>query len=521
MPATPRARKLVLAGLAVAVATGLAACAPTDSPTGAPETGGTLNMQFTGVPISLDPALGGAGGSAVFTSLPYEPLIYQTADGTLIPDLATDWLFNDDNTVLTLTLRDGVEFVDGSTFDSAAVKGSLEYFQGAGGGNARYAGPIASIDTPDAQTVVITYSAPYPDGPYYMTQFWGPGEIISPEGVADPEALLTESHGAGQYIYSAADSVAGSEYVYTRNDNYWNPDAQQWDAIHVKVIGDPSAVLSAIQTDQISFSSGAATTADAASSSGLDIVTGAFFNWGLTLADSEGTMVPALKDQRVRQAIAMAIDRDALANAISPDFAHANGQLGNKGIDGYVDGADWTYDPEAAKSLLAEAGYPDGFELTVLTENILDNQTTISQAIASDLGKIGITVNLEVKNSVPDFIQAALTAQYPALIWPVVGTNTAQVAANFVNPGLTNPFGNDLTELKAVYGQAQSAGTDAREGLYKDITTTSKDLAFFVPVMSTDNIYYVASNLGNVAASALNPNPFPQAPDAQYAWTHN
>jgi peptide/nickel transport system substrate-binding protein len=155
----------------------------------------------------------------------------------------------------------------------------------------------------------------------------------------------------------------------------------------------------------------------------------------------------------------------------------------------------------------------------VLTENILDSQTTISQAIAGDLGKIGIKVNLVVKNSVPDFIQAALTKQYPALIWPVVGTNSAQVLTNFTKPGVTNPFGNTNATLDDLYNQAQSATSESdRTDLYKKITKAANDVAWFAPAISTDNIFAVGKKVTNVKASALNPNPLPQAPDAQYAW---
>ncbi|WP_158437759.1 ABC transporter substrate-binding protein [Naasia lichenicola] len=515
-------RKVALAVAVLAVIGGMTACSSASpAPEGSGSTGGTLTTQFAGVPISLNPALGGSGGSAIFTSLPYDSLIYQTGDGELIPDLATDWTLSDDNTKLTLTLRDGVKFASGEVMDADAVKASLEYAIDAGGGNARYAGPVDSIEATADDTVEITYSSAYPDAPYYLTQYWSVGQIIGPDGLADPDSLLTSSDGTGQYSYSASDSVTGSTYTYVRNDDYFNPDAIQYDKVVVKVIGDPSAVSSAITTGQVDFGSASPTTAGSATAAGLDLVTAPFFTWGLTMADTQGAISPELKDPDVRKAIAMAIDRDSLANALDADFTHPNGQIGADGIDGYVDGFGFEYDVAKAKSLLADAGYPNGFELTVLTENILDSQTTISQAIAGDLGKIGITVNLEVKNSVPDFIQAALSKEYPALIWPVVGTNSAQVLTNFTQPGVTNPFGNTDPTLDDLYGQAQSS-TDAaaRSELYEQITKAANDVAWFAPVISTDNIFVVGSKVENVTASALNPNPMPQAPDAQYAWKH-
>jgi len=511
----------LLATAALVALAGLTACSSPSTPAPAGARASVLTTQFAGVPISLNPALGGSGGSAIFTSLPYDSLIYQTGDGKLIPDLATKWAMSDGNTKLTLTLRKGVTFTDGAKMDAAAVKASLEYFMKAGGGDARYAGPIASIDAPSADTVVISYKSAYPDGPAYLTQYWSVGQIIGPDGLADPKSLLTKSDGTGQYTYSAADSVTGSSYTYLRNKKYFNPDAQQFEKIVVKVIGDPSAVSSALTTGQVDFGSASPNTAAAIKSSGLKLVTAPFFTWGLTVADSQGTMVPALKNQDVRQAMALAIDRDALASALGAEYTQANGQMGAKGTDGYVDGGGVKYDVDKAKQLMAKAGFAGGFDLTVLTENILDSQTTISQAIAGDLGKIGIKVNLVVKNSVPDFIQASLSKQYPAVVWPVVGANSAQVVTNFIQPGVTNPFGNTDPTLDDLYTQAQtSTGAAAKTAAYQKLTKAAIDVAWFASAVSTDNIFAVGKHITNVKASALNPNPLPQAPDAQYAWKY-
>lgn len=516
----PAVRALLAAAAAAALVVGVAACSsstPSNGPTAT--RGGTLTTQFAGIPISLNPALGGSGGSAIYTGLSYDSLIYQTGDGKLIPDLATKWSFNSDNTKLTLTIRKGVTFTDGAKLDAAAVKASLDYFLKAGGGNLRYAGPVASVEAPSTDSVVISYKSAYPDGPFYLTQYWSVGQIIGPKGLADPKGLLTSTDGTGPYTYSSSDSVANSSYTYLRNKKYFNPAAQAYDKVVVKVIGDPSATLSAATTGQVAFASANPTTAPNAKSSGLKLVTAPFFTWGLTLADYQGTIAPALKNADVRQAIALAIDRDALASALGADYTHANGQLGAKGTDGYVNGFGFGYDVAKAKSLMAKGGYPNGFTLDVLTENILDNQTTISQAIAGDLAKIGVKVNLVVKNSVPDFIQAALSKQYPALVWPVVGATSAQVVSNFIQPGVTDPFANADPDLTALYQQAQSAtSASARTAAYEKITKASNTAAWFAPAISTDNIFMISSKLQNVTASALNPNPMPFAPDAQYAW---
>lgn len=523
MPASRLSRRALLAAATIAALTvGVTACSSdpgSGNGGGGATRGGTLTTQFAGIPISLDPALGGSGGSAIFTALAYDSLIYQAGDGKLVPDLATKWSLDPTNTKLTLTLRKGVKFMDGTTMDAAAVKASLDHFLKAGGGDLRYAGPVSEVTAPSTDTVVISYKSPYPDGPFFLTQYWGVGQIIGPKGLADPKSLLTKSDGTGQYAYAPDQSVTNSSYTYTRNPHYFAPDAQQYDKVVVKVIGDPSATLSAVSTGQVSFAGLTPTTAATAKSSGLKLVTAPFFTWGLTVADYQGTLNPAMKNKDVRQAMALALDRGALASALGADYNQANGQLGAKGTDGYVDGFGFQQDLAKAKSLMAGAGYAKGFTLNVLTENVLDSQTTISQAMASDLGKIGIKVNLVVKNTVPDFIQAALSKQYPVLVWPVIGATSGQVLANFIQPGVTDPFGNTDPVLTKLYDQAQAAtSASARTAVFQQITKASNDEAWFIPAVSTDNVFAVGQHLSGVTASALNPNPLPAAPDPSLAW---
>jgi peptide/nickel transport system substrate-binding protein len=515
-------RRLALAGaIAITAALALSACSgPSNASSADGARGDQLNVQFTGVPISLNPALAGGGGSVVFTTLAYDPLIYLSGDGKLVPDLATAWKFRDDkNTQLELTIRKGVKFQDGSTMDAQAVANSMNYFMKAGGGNVGSVGPIDTIVAEDADTVLITYKSSFPDAPSLLTQMNLLGLIIGPEGLKNPDSLLTTMDGTGPYTYNPDTSVAESSYTYDRWDGYWNPDAQKYDKITVKIIGDPNAVISAATTGQVDVAAGASDTAAAAKAAGLKIISAPYFNYGLIVLDRKGELVPALADQKVRQAMGYAIDRSAIVKARGGDeFASVLDQLTAKGEEGHDDGIAFDYDMQKAKSLMAESGYPGGFSMTLLSESPLDNQSLITQTAIAHLKEIGIKVTLDVASAVPDFIQKAGSKKYPAIIWPIVGDTASDYAQTFTGQGFTNAFGVSDPGLDDLVGKSIVATGDEKIALEKQVSARSNDLAWFLPLISTMNVYYVSPKVKGVQISPMNPNPIPVGPSADLAW---
>lgn len=518
--------KATFVALTCSLALSLSACggggSAADSPAELSDSGRgvELRMQFTGPPVSLNPALAGTGGSTAFVSLAYDPLIFMDSKGAFVPALATSWRsVGDTHTEFELTIREGVTFADGSALTPEAVKASLEYFLKNAGPKALKVGPIASIEA-SGKTVALKYSSPFPEAEATFTQEWMFGNIISPAGLADPASLLVETQGTGQYRLSGGETVADSKYVYDRNEKYWLPDAQQYEKVSISVIGDPNAVISAITTGQVDYASGSASTLDAAKAANLEIGATPFFNWSLYLADKNGTINPALKDERVRKAIGLAINREAIANAVGPEVSEANGQIMNKGTRGYVDGLGFGYDPEEAKSLLAEAGYPNGFPLTILTQNTIDNQTIRSQAIADNLKQIGIEVNLQViTTGIANFTTEALSKKYEAVIFPLTGTSTGSAHKDMLQSGNRNPFAIVEPEIDALYKRSLVAATDEeRTRIYEEMSREYYEQAYVIPVFTAKNLKYVGPALTNMNSSALNPTDVPTGPGAEYSW---
>lgn len=493
----------------------------TDSGTGSKTSShGQLSLQFPGPPISLDPAKAGNGGSTMFASLAYDPLIYLSGSGELVPDLAAKWGFTDQaNEVFELTLRSGVTFSDGSPLDAKAAAASMNYFLHAGGGLVGNVGPIAKIEDVSPTTVRITYKAPTPEAPLTLSQYNGMGNLIGPKGLADPQSLLTSSDGTGQYIYDGAGSVAGNRYAYKKNPHYFEPSAQHFDSAIVRVINNPNAVLSAAQTNQVQFASGNANTAAAAKQAGLKVQTAPFFNWSLNLVDRQGVVCKPLADVRVRQAIALAFDRPAIAKAMAGSYASGSNQALLPGTDGYDGSIGYGYDVAKAKSLLAQAGYPNGFKMTILTESVLDINNTYSQAIVDALKAIGVDATLQVQTTgIAQFAGDSLSKKYAALIFPTAGTTMSQLRSQ-ITSGLFNPFNSADSQLDSIMQQAAAADSaQARTAQYQKASQQLQDLAWTVPIFATQSVYFTAAGLQNFQASVLNPNPMPVGPTSDLSW---
>jgi peptide/nickel transport system substrate-binding protein len=499
-----------------------AACSSSNTSSKSDGTSGKFVMQFVGPPISLNPALAGNGGSSVFTALSYDPLIYLSNDGKLVPDLATSWTYvGDGNKTFELTLRQGVKFTDGTDLTADAVVASMKYFLKAGGSLASQAGAIDTIEAVSPTKVRITYKAPNPDAAMTMTQYAGIGSIIGPKGLADPKSLLTSSDGTGAYVYDKAGSVTNDHYHYTKNPHYFAPKAQTFSDVTVRIIPDPQAVLSAAKTGQIQFAGGAISTADSAKGAGLKVMSAPFFNWSLILGDTKGVVSKPLADPRVRQAIAYALDRKSLASALGGKYAAASGQVLLPNTDGYVSNFGFEYDLAKAKSLMSQAGYANGFAMTILTESLLDKDTTYSQAVAEALKAIGIKVKLQVESTgIGQFIGDALSKKYPAVIFPSAGIDMFQLHQQ-ISAGLFNPFGSTDHQLDSILAQAFASSGSQRTSLYQQASRRYNELAWVVPMFSTSNLIYASSKLANVGMSAVNPNPMPEAPSPDLAWHFN
>ena len=283
----------------------------------------TLTLAVVADVTSWDPAQAHVGHRLQPYQPVYDTLILREPDGTLSPMLATGWAYNDDRTELTLDLRTDVTFSDGTTFDAAATKANLEHFKAANGRQAAQLASFESAEIVDADTVKINLTAPDPAFEYYLSQ--AAGLMGSPAAIA-AGTIATTPVGTGPYVYDPAQSLPGSQLAFTARQGYWNPALQKFDKIVLKAHGrDHRAAERGGVGDLADATLVDARTVAQAEGAGLTVLEDYQVDWqGLLLFDRGGTLVPALGDVRVRQAINYAIDRKTLLEPAAARLRHSD-----------------------------------------------------------------------------------------------------------------------------------------------------------------------------------------------------
>ncbi|WP_439590822.1 ABC transporter substrate-binding protein [Microbacterium sp.] len=502
--------KATAAATIAITALALAGCAGGGSESGGDGSGGTLTLGAITAPTTFDPAGSEWGNRSPFYQAVFDTLLLATPEGTVEPWLATGWEYNEDNTVLTLTLRDDVVFTDDSKLTGDLVKKNLERFQSGTSPDAGYLAGITGIEAPDDTTVVITLGAPDPAMLNYLTR--DPG-LVAAESSFDSEDIATNPVGSGPYVLDTAATVTGTSYTYTKNPDYWNPDVQHYDTLTINVLSDPTAALNAIKA-------GEANGVKLVNNDSLDEVEGA--GWtvnaneldfqGLLLLDRAGTMNPALGDVRVRQAINYAFDRESMLTALQTDHGTVTTQVFAATSDAYDPELDsyYTYDPEKAKELLDEAGYGDGLTIDMPSASVLGAATYT--LIAQQLADIGITVN-NVDTPIGNFIADLLAPKYAASFMALEQNPDWQLIQFMLSPtAVFNPFKYEDPKVDEYIEQIQFGDEATQASVATELNRYIVEQAWFAPFYRVQGS--VATD-ANTTVEMLPTNAYPAIYDFQ------
>jgi peptide/nickel transport system substrate-binding protein len=470
----------------------------------------TLTVGIVEAPLSLDPSSGAAGPYTPMLFLAYAPLIALSPSGQLVPGLATSWHYvGSGNTNFELTLRQNARFTDGTPVNAAAVKAWFEYNAKSPAETASL-GVLKSVQTTGDWTVDIQLATPNPEIPLILASNWG--MVGSPAGVAKPSLLAGgTAGGAGPYQVVPSQTVIGTQYTYIPNKYYYDKSTIKYGKVVVKIITSGSSLLQAAETGEVDAAYGSSLTAAAAAADGLKVYSAQSGVNQLVFTDLNGTVQKALGNVTVRQALNMAIDRSAIVQGIVGKYGSPTSEpeLGA----GYVPSLDnyYPYNPQKAKALLASAGYPNGFTISVVSWVDPSVGSTILDAVAKYLAAVGVTLKIYQPPTGSDFVTATAskgTYTGAQILTNIGGTGSSAVEdyQDWLSPtSILNVYKSTDPTLGGLYSQALQASNPVplEQAMIQREVTQADTLAIY----KYEFIWYVGKNVGGFQMSNGNPQP--------------
>lgn len=358
-----------------------------------PPRGGTVAVSLNAEPPHLDPT---ASTSQEIARMLYgnvlEGLVRFDDEGRILPLLAERWTVSRDGLTFTFTLERGVKFHDGKPFDAATVKAKFDRARTAGSGhtNQAYYKDITEIATPDAQTVVFRLERPNADLLFNLAR---PDSVIHAPG--DLEAQKTSPVGTGPFRFVAWDR--GSAVRLTRFDGYHEAGLPYLDGAVFRFLPDPSAQMAALEAgdlDVIGYALSPENALKVKRSPALRLVEG---RTTTEITVGLNSSRAPFSDVRVRRAIAHATNKRQIVEGAMFGFGTPIGSHMSPGERYYVDTAGtYPYDPDRARALLREAGFPNGFEATFSLPAPYPYERRAGELLAAQLAAVGIRLRLEV-----------------------------------------------------------------------------------------------------------------------------
>lgn len=353
----------------------------------------TLVYVMAQQPVHLDPPNIEDAGSPHIAIHVTEPLVMIGGDGALRPHLAESWEANEDATVWTFHLRQGVLFTDGTPFNAAAVKYTFDRAVDPNEPKRARADidQVRAVEVMDAYTVRFHLKGPYSDLPNLLTQ-----EVMFIVSPTAAEALgadfATSPVGTGPFMVESF--VSGESAILVRNPNYWQPmgNVDRIEVLRVAEVSTRAFMLETGEADVVQEPS----LDDIAYLDGLDGISVHLNPSVRQYMVSINTLVEPLDDVRVRQALNYAIDKEAIVEHLLAGTGVVNDSPLPPTVAGHVSVGTYPYDPERARELLEEAGYGSGFTLNYWgpTPGRSQANAEIGQQIQAWLGDIGIEVEI-------------------------------------------------------------------------------------------------------------------------------
>lgn len=423
----------------------------------------------------------------------FDTLLTRDADNKLAPALATDWKAVNDTT-WQFKLREGVKFHDGEPFNADVVKYSIDRLK-----NPATKSPIVELNSVkevkvvDANTVDIVTDGPDPILPNKLTLFGGvmvPPNYIKEKG---DDNFAKNPVGTGPFKFVSWQK--DNKVVMDANPDYWL-GAPKLKHLTFKIIPNAADMVAALKTGEIDIAA-AGVTADVADqlkgNADIDVVSSPWIRTFYISLDA--AQDGPLSKKEVRQALNYAIDVKTIIDTVLGGHASRVATLipkQNFGYDASV--APYEYNPDKAKQLLAQAGYPQGFSIQFDAGN---QDSGIVQIISDMLGKVGVKVQANLVDS--KTLSANIAAKKVAPLYYIGNTGwTMDAMSNFQSyiksDRRYNRWKNNEAD-KLVDVEEKSLNTQERTAAFTKLQQLLKDEAPFIYLYQLDNLYGLRKNV--------------------------
>ncbi|MFF4415363.1 ABC transporter substrate-binding protein [Streptosporangium sp. NPDC001559] len=505
-----------------------------------------------GAPSLFDPFYTSDGESARVNNQMFEGLLSLkpgTADPA--PGLAVSWEQSKDGKQWTFQLREGVSFHDGTAFDAAAVCANFERwyrqpkiartsavshtwvndFGGFEGDKtpSLYAGceaqdkskVVLSLTNPSSKFPTILAHGTYAmSSPTAMEKYNANGVEAKGEGFAFPEYGRLHPTGTGPFTFASYDDSTGTVKL-ARNDKYWG-EAPKIAGVEFRTIPDETARRQELEAGTIhAYDLPAPRDWQSLKDQGFQVVTRPPFN--VMYLGLNATTVPELKDLRVRQAIAWAVNKQQIVDTLLPEGSETVTQFVPRSVEGYDDAVEgYPYNPDKARALLAEAGVPNlKIQLwypTEVTRPYMPEPKRFFDLIKADLEAVGIQIEPVAKPWAGGYLSGREAGEAPVYLLGTTGHyNSAQNFLGILFGATDNAFDTGLLgfgqELVDDLKEADSEpDPQKRVGMYLEINRKmSKDWLPSIPIASSPSALVLHGSVRGIVTSPVGGEPLATA----------
>lgn len=468
--------------------------------------------------ITLDPARAYEVTNLTVFHAVYETLINVPADDltTLEPGLATSWDVSDDGLVYTFHLRDGVTFSSGNPMTAEDVRFSWVRLKNVKGNPSFYADAIDSIQVIDDLTLEVTLTQPTPAFLSIVTvpaMSVTDSAVVMAQGGTDAEDadatdgaqdyLDQNSAGTGPFILTGW--TPNTQATMVRNDSYWG-GAASLAGVTLTQVNDSTTALQQLQrgdldiVDNLEKDLADQVTAD----SNLKLEQGKSLNISYLAMSPNEMLGGPLAIQEARQAVAYAIDYDGISNGLLLGYTDRPASMLPVGIQGSDPALRYERDLDKSRDLLAAAGMPDGFDVTLsLGQGGVCGipADTISAKIQSDLAEVGINATIDIEQS-SNFLTAYRAQELPMLLstWSPDYLD-ATMWSDYFSSVDVGPAYRIMMDIPEIASLAQQGGAETDQTLRTEIYTqyqqAQKDAAVFVPLCQNRILVATSSQIQN------------------------